>query len=165
MTHNPTHGEPGDWQPSDDDTPGAHPPTDGLLLPHTVFSLANPHVGKSDLEQRATQLAMTALDTHDAADVYLALKQAEHVVKTALEAVKPHAFDGYGRHLSGGTSGDYIGNRVAISYPIEVTYTEAVAAMMAQHKKELDALKAKERAEGLTTEASGKGRITITLKP
>jgi hypothetical protein len=66
--------------------------------------------------------------------------------------------------LTGGTSGEYLGNKIAISYPVVTTYSPAVAALKAQHKLELEALQAKERAEGLTSEESGAGRITVTLK-
>jgi hypothetical protein len=159
MTHDPTHGEPFDWQPDNDNTPGDTP-----LSPSTIFSVASPNAGKGELEQRAVRLVTTALEAHDAADVYLALKQIEHVVKTALDTAKRPAFDGFGRHLTGGTSGEYLGNKIAISYPVVTTYSPAVAALKAQHKLELEALQAKERAEGLTSEESGAGRITVTLK-
>lgn len=122
-------------------------------------------LSKVNIEQSAVGAALKLVEEQGAQDVYLKLKRMEAALKAAIAAVNPIAFESFGQSFQGETSGSVEGARVSISYPEKWEYGAEVAEVEARHKLEMEAVKAKERADGTAKKIPGRGVLTITLNP
>lgn len=121
-------------------------------------------MGKAKIEEAVRKFIETNLENTDSGTLYLHLKQLEYAIKTGIEQLKEQAFNSFGEHLSGASSGKLFGHDVAIAYPNEWHYSAAVEELKERQKKELAGLQEKEREIGIARQVQGKGRITITLR-
>lgn len=120
-------------------------------------------MSKTEIEHSVRNWLQMVIVSNDPPEAYVHLKQMEEAVKKGIEILKEQAFNATGDRFRGQMSGTILGHQVKLSYPEKWQYSVAVKRLELQQKLVMDALKAKERAEGIATKEPGKGIIAITL--
>lgn len=134
------------------------PPEQSLALPLVSLS-------KREIDERAEFFVNDQLEVTDAGTLYVYVKQMEELVDVLKAKLQSSAFDSIGVQLGGEHAGKFLGHDVKISYRKDWLYSRAVADLKSQQKLQMEALQAKEKAEGIATlPDDGKGILTVTLR-
>lgn len=120
---------------------------------------------KTEIEERVKEFLEAFQDKVDSGTIFVALKQLEFAVETALNQLKDDAFMSLGSKFQGLSSGSLLDHKVSICYPSEWIFSPKVETLKEAQKKELKEQMEIEKMTGIARKAQGKGRITVTLCP
>jgi hypothetical protein len=142
----------------------AQPPAGGEMIPPDSLTLPLRSLTAAEIERAADDFLNTALEIHEASDLYVYVKQMEAAVEALKDRLIDPAFNSIGNRFGGSNTGEILGHKVALSWPEKWVYPKEVNALVDQQKLDLKAAQAKAQADGTAKKETQKGRITVTIK-
>jgi len=121
-------------------------------------------LSKQEIDLRTEDFLNSALENHTPDELYVFSKQLETAADYIIGKLKVVAFEAIANRFVGAMTGSILGHGVRLSYPERWKFSGAVDDLVKQQKLELDALKAKEKADGLAHKEPGSGIITVTIR-
>lgn len=131
-------------------------PDRALTIPTASLTLA-------EIQGRVDTFLLDALEVVPAPELYVYLKQLEAAIDIARKVLAARATQEVGERFAGVTQGTVLGHKVQLTSRSKWVYAQAHADMKEQHKLELEAEEARQRAAGLARQEPGGTELRITI--